>query len=105
WVTQTLLQGLSAPRSSTVAQAPAAGQLVGQAPSPAAQSRRSAGRSTMPCPHRAGQSVSTLKSAPLGQQPSPARGAVMGSSTQVAAQVPALMSRASVQPLPPQLVG
>jgi hypothetical protein len=53
----------------------------------------------MPLPHEGAQSTSTVKLAPFGQQPSPARGAVMGSSTHAAAQVPALTRRASVQGL------
>jgi hypothetical protein len=50
------------------------GQLVGQAPLPAASLSQVSPRSTMPSPHVAGQSVSVACVAPDGQQPSPEMG-------------------------------
>jgi len=53
------------------------GQLVGQAPLPAATLSQVSPGSTMPSPHVAGQSVSVACVAPDGQQPSPEIGASM----------------------------
>jgi hypothetical protein len=88
------------PRGVTLVQDPAAGQLVGQEPSPAASSQASTGGSTTPLPQIGAQSGSVVKLAPGGQQPSPARAAVTPGCAQVAEQVPADSSRSSVQGSP-----
>jgi hypothetical protein len=82
-------------------------QLVGQAPAPLAiDVSQVSPLDTTPSPHRAGQSLSVPMLAPIGQQPSPLAGAVIGAALHEAAQVPAPVSTSAVQAIPSlQLVG
>jgi hypothetical protein len=76
--TQTALQVAAEPCRTIFVQSGAGGQaVVGQEPS-IASSHVSTGDSTIPLPHTAGQSASTMRLPPGGQQPSPATNAVTG---------------------------
>jgi hypothetical protein len=100
-VTQRALHAAAVPSSSTTVQAPSDGQAVGQlAPGVVPSSQLSLGPSTTPFPHAGAQSGSTANVAPGGQQPSPASGAVMGTNTQAASQVPAPTRMSRVQLFP-----